>query len=186
MEKKYFKQNVSKKHKQRESLKNKKYLNKKYITLIFIILILCMLIKISYAVYESNIKVSYNSTVGDMVCDISVDTNESYKVNGIPYFLVTVRNYDENGNITAMDMEYTVTIKNKDNSNGIFIWKNESDGNFIDVYSSQITTSTYSFGKDQKEETFKVFVKTANGATESRTTENVDIEVVLNAVQVAK
>ena len=116
-----------------------------------------------------------------MVCDISVEKNDSYTVNGIPYFIVTVKNYDENGNITAMDMDYTVTIRNKEGSNGIFIWKNESDNNYIDTYSSQITTTTYSFGKEKKEEQFKVFVKTANNSEE-----DVNIEAVLNAVQVAK
>lgn len=155
--------------------------SKKYIILICVIVTLAILAKVSYAIYESNLKVTYTSNVGNMICDINVEKNDSYTVNGIPYFIVTVKNYDESGNITAMDMDYTVTIQNEEGSNGIFIWKNESDNNYIDTYSSQVTTTTYSFGKEKKEERFKVFVKTANNSEE-----DVNIEAVLNAVQVAK
>ena len=171
-------QNINKKVKKNIQTANK---NKKIAILVFVIIAIGVFIKASYAIYESNLKVTYTSNVGNMVCDISVEKNDSYTVNGIPYFIVTVKNYDENGNITAMDMDYTVTIRNKEGSNGIFIWKNESDNNYIDTYSSQITTTTYSFGKEKKEEQFKVFVKTANNSEEE-----VNIEAVLNAVQVAK
>ena len=124
-------QNINKKIKKNIQIANK---NKKIAILVFVIIAISVLIKASYAIYESNLKVTYTSNVGNMVCDISVEKNDSYTVNGIPYFIVTVKNYDENGNITAMDMDYTVTIRNKEGSNGIFIWKNESDNNYIDTY----------------------------------------------------
>lgn len=76
-------------------------------------------------------------------------------------------------------MEYNLTIKNKDQSNGLFIWKKEDTNDFITTYINQITTNTYTFGKEEKEDTFQVFVKTAS----SLTPENVNVEVKVNAVQ---
>lgn len=146
------------------------------------ILILTFIATVSYAVYKTEIKVTYSSNTGEMICDIEIDTNESYKINGIPYFLVKVKNYkEENGNktITATGMEYNLTIKNKDQSNGLFIWKKEDTNDFITTYINQITTNTYTFGKEEKEDTFQVFVKTAS----SLTPENVNVEVKVNAVQ---
>lgn len=157
--------------------------NKKAITILLISILILASCSIVYAIYRNEINVTYKATTGEMVCDIEIEKNESYKINGIPYFLVKVRNYetDESGRkkLTAVDLEYNLTIKNKTGSNGIFIWQKEDKSAGINTYLETITTDTCSFEKTEKEDVYKVFVKTSNDSVP----ENVEIDVELNAVQ---
>lgn len=156
----------------------------KLVTIIAIILIILIsLITITYAIYRNEIKVTYTSKTGEMVCNIEIEKNDTYNVNGIPYFLVKVRNYeigsDGKQKLTAVNINYNLIIKNKENSNGMFIWQKEDKSAGINTYLEQITTNTYSFGVDAKEDVYKIFVKTSNNTS----AEDVNIEVELNAVQ---
>lgn len=156
-------------------------MKRKNIIIFLIIFIVFSLTRFVYAKYINNINVDYKATSGEMICNIDVDKNDSYVVNGIPYVIVTVKNYDENNNITAVNVDYSLTIKNKDGFNGTYILQriNKDDNTKYDdgtkVYAEQVTTNTYSFGNSNKEENqFKVFVKSSLNSYEDL---NFDIEV---------
>ena len=85
---------------------------------------------------------------------------------------------DGNGKITATDLEYSISVKNKENANGIFIWKKIDSEDFISTYNDFVTTNIYSMGKDKKEDIFQVFVK-----NQDQINKNVNIVVELNAKQ---
>lgn len=155
-------------------------INKKILLCIIIIWII-LGVTISFAMYKTNLNIKYISNTGEMICDVIIDNNESYVKNGIPYFYVKVRNWrDNNGNeeITVTDCEYSISIKNKENTNGIFIWKKVDTEDFINTYTNSFTTKIYSMGKNKTEDVFQVFVK-----NQDKINKNVDIIVELNAIQ---
>lgn len=149
---------------------------KKLRVFILISILLILWTTIVFAIYKNEITVTYTTTTGELICDVEIDKQDSYKVNGIPYFLVKVRNYNEE-TLTAVDFEYSLTIKNKTESNGLFVWKTEDGGTGSNTYLSQITTSAFTFGKEREEAIFKVFVRALDE------TQPVNIEIEINAVQ---
>ena len=96
---------------------------KKLVIAFLMIIIILIFANIVYASYVNNISVKYSTISGEMICNIDVDKNDSYVVNGIPYVIVTVKNYDIDNNITSVDVDYNLTIKNKDGYNGTYIWQ---------------------------------------------------------------
>lgn len=158
---------------------------KKFIIVIFSVIILLGLVSVVYATYVNTVSVKYSTASGEMICNIDVDKNDSYKVNGIPYVIVTVKNYDENNNITSVAVDYSLTIKNKDGNTGTYIWQKINDTDNIkydegtSTYESNVTTNTYSFGNEDKEEKkFKIFIKSSLS-----TQENLNFNIELNSIQ---
>ena len=165
---------------------------KKYKKLLIfsIVIVSFLLVNIVYAVYINSVEVNYESQTGKMICNMELDKNENYVVNGVPYAIVKVKNYneDENGEktVTAVDVEYSLSIKNQEGSNGTYIWQkvDEEDSSKYsegtNLYLESVTTSTFSFNKKNPEEdVYKIFFKSTN----SENTENIKFDVVLNSVQ---
>lgn len=158
---------------------------KKLVISFLMIIIILIFANIVYASYVNNISVKYSTISGEMICNIDVDKNDSYVVNGIPYVIVTVKNYDIDNNITSVDVDYSLTIKNKDGYNGTYIWQkiNDVDDTKYDEgtnsYSEQVITNTYSLGNKNKEEKkFKIFIKSS-----LESYENLDFNIELNSIQ---
>ena len=158
---------------------------KKYIIIFLFTILLSIFATVVYAAYVNSIFVQYTAVSGEMICNVNVEKNESYIINGIPYIIVTVKNYDENDNITSVDVEFSLTIKNKDGEHGTFIWQkiNEDDNSKYDegtsTYLEKTTTKIYSFGNKKKEEKkFKVFIK-----SEQSSQEELNFDVELNSTQ---
>ena len=158
---------------------------KKHVIAFLMIVILLIFANIVYASYVNNISVKYSTTSGEMICNIDIDKNDSYVVNGIPYVIVTVKNYDIDNNITSVDVDYSLTIKNKDGYNGTYIWQkiNDVDDTKYDEgtnsYSEQVITNTYSLGnKNKEEEKFKIFIKSS-----LESYENLGVNIELNSIQ---
>ena len=158
---------------------------KKLVIAFVMIIIVLIFANIVYASYVNNISVKYSTISGEMICNIDVDKNDSYVVNGIPYVIVTVKNYDMDNNITSVDIDYNLTIKNKDGYNGTYIWQkiNDVDNTKYDEgtnsYSEQVITNTYSLGNKNKEEKkFKIFIKSS-----LESYENLDFNIELNSIQ---
>ena len=161
------------------------YTSKKHIILFFMIVVILIFANIVYASYVNNISVKYSAISGEMICNIDVDKNDSYVVNGIPYVIVTVKNYDMDNNITSVDIDYNLTIKNKDGYNGTYIWQkiNDVDNTKYDEgtnsYSEQVITKTYSLGnKNKEEEKFKIFIKSS-----LESYEDLGFNIELNSIQ---
>ena len=158
---------------------------KKLVIAFLMIIIILIFANIVYASYVNNISVKYSTISGEMICNIDIDKNDSYVVNGIPYVIVTVKNYDIDNNITSVDVDYNLTIKNKDGYNGTYIWQkiNDVDDTKYDEgtnsYSEQVITNTYSLGNKNKEEKkFKIFIKSS-----LESYENLDFNIELNSIQ---
>ena len=158
---------------------------KKLVIAFLMIIIILIFANIVYASYVNNISVKYSTISGEMICNIDVDKNDSYVVNGIPYVIVTVKNYDIDNNITSVDVDYSLTIKNKDGYNGTYIWQkiNDVDDTKYDEgtnsYSEQVITNTYSLGNKNKEEKkFKIFIKSS-----LESYENLGFNIELNSIQ---
>ena len=158
---------------------------KKLVIAFLMIIIILIFANIVYASYVNNISVKYSTISGEMICNIDVDKNDSYIVNGIPYVIVTVKNYDIDNNITSVDVDYSLTIKNKDGYNGTYIWQkiNDVDDTKYDEgtnsYSEQVITNTYSLGNKNKEEKkFKIFIKSS-----LESYENLGFNIELNSIQ---
>lgn len=158
---------------------------KKYIIIFLFTILLSIFATVAYAAYVNSIFVQYSAVSGEMICNVNVEKNESYIINGIPYIIVTVKNYDENDNITSVDVEFSLTIKNKDGEHGTFIWQkiNEDDNSKYDegtsTYLGQTTTNIYFFGNEKKEEKkFKIFIK-----SEQSSQEELNFDVELNSTQ---
>ena len=161
------------------------YTSKKHIILFFMIVVTLIFANIVYASYVNNISVKYSTISGEMICNIDVDKNDSYVVNGIPYVIVTVKNYDMDNNITSVDIDYNLTIKNKEGYNGTYIWQkiNDVDNTKYDEgtnsYSEQVITKTYSLGnKNKEEEKFKIFIKSS-----LESYEDLGFNIELNSIQ---
>ena len=161
------------------------YTSKKHIILFFMIVVTLIFANIVYASYVNNISVKYSTISGEMICNIDVDKNDSYVVNGIPYVIVTVKNYDMDNNITSVDIDYNLTIKNKDGYNGTYIWQkiNDVDNTKYDEgtnsYSEQVITKTYSLeNKNKEEEKFKIFIKSS-----LESYEDLGFNIELNSIQ---
>ncbi len=158
---------------------------KKHVIAFLMIIIILIFANIVYASYVNNISVKYSTISGEMICNIDIDKNDSYVVNGIPYVIVTVKNYDIDNNITSVDVDYSLTIKNKDGYNGTYIWQkiNDVDDKKYDEgtnsYSEQVITNTYSLGNKNKEEKkFKIFIKSS-----LESYENLGFNIELNSIQ---
>ena len=158
---------------------------KKHVIIFFMIVIILIFANIVYAAYVNNISVKYSAISGEMICNIDIDKNDSYVVNGIPYVIITVKNYDTDNNITAVDVDYSLTIKNKDGYNGTYIWQkiNDVDDTKYDEgtnsYSEQVITNTYSLGNKNKEEKkFKIFIKSS-----LESYEDLGFNIELNSIQ---
>ena len=161
------------------------YTSKKHIILFFMIVVTLIFANIVYASYVNNISVKYSTISGEMICNIDVDKNDSYVVNGIPYVIVTVKNYDMDNNITSVDIDYNLTIKNKEGYNGTYIWQkiNDVDNTKYDEgtnsYSEQVITKTYSLeNKNKEEEKFKIFIKSS-----LESYEDLGFNIELNSIQ---
>ena len=158
---------------------------KKLVIAFLMIIIILIFANIVYASYVNNISVKYSTISGEMICNIDVDKNDSYVVNGIPYVIVTVKNYDMDNNITSVDVDYSLTIKNKDGYDGKYIWQkiNDADDTKYDegtnLYSEQVITKTYSLGnKSKEEEKFKIFIKSS-----LESYKNLSFNIELNSIQ---
>lgn len=142
-----------------------------------VVTITFIVMKTSYARYVSNMNINVTSTTGEMICDLEVDNN-SYFENNIPYFIITIKNYNSNNEVTSTDIEYVLTITNETNSNGLFYYIDEDDGSTNGEYESSLTISNLTFDKNKSSKRIKVFVK-----VQSSQHETVNFNVNLNAVQ---
>lgn len=142
---------------------------------VFLILFSC-----SYAIYNESVKIGVSTVTGNFICDVIVDSNENYVENNEAYFLVSVNNFKVDGKrvvLTSTDINYSLTIENKNGSNGYFRFVDE-DGNTNGTPTNIVTISNQSLGKEKATKKYKVYV-----TTDSNLKENVSFVVKLDAKQ---
>lgn len=162
--------------------KSQKILNKKFILfiggyIVVLVAITLIVMKKSYARYVSDMDIHINSTTGEMICDLEVDNN-SYFENNIPYFIITIKNYNSNNEVTATDVEYVLNITNETNSNGLFYYIAEDDGSTNGKYEPSLAITNLTFDKNKSTKRIKVYVK-----VQSSQHEIVNFNVNLDAIQ---
>lgn len=156
---------------------------KRFIISIPIVIATVMLVNflqdITYSNYKKGINVNIFDTTGGLICDASLDNPGTYvSDDGWSYFILTVRNYDNNGTVSDVPVEYSLDITNATGSNALYRYSTGSD---VGTFANSVTTNRYQFtpGSMQTRD-FIVEVKT-NG----QDAEDVDFNINLNCYQIA-
>ena len=154
-------------------------MKRRVIISVVIFSITILLLPISYAIYQNTVNVSVVTTTGDIICNLSVDTDETYIENNEAFFLITVDNFKTENDktvITSTDIDYTLTIENTGNTVGLFRYVDEEGNTNTDA--EETVTITKRMGKDKTSQQFKAFV-----TTDTNLKTDVDFKVKLNAHQ---
>ena len=148
-------------------------MKKKKLIIILLILVLSVIIGTeTYAYYVSNMKVNVTATGSNIICDAEIKevSNEEKNKYGYSEFKVIVKNHDSSNNLTKESFNYTLSVENTDNSNGMFANNGEFD-NTLEI------TDTMS-NNESTDKAYFIQVKTENG-----TSANVKYKVKLNCIQ---
>lgn len=164
-------------------IKLKKFQNskrKKIYTISFLSVALGIcLIQVAYSRYMADVNMNAAATSGEMICDVEIDSDSSYIENNIAYFKIIVSNA-LTSKVSDTDVEYKLTISNKDGSNGLYYFVDSlgqvSDSN--GEYHETLKTGTYTFNKERQEMVFKVYVKVPSNIRET-----VNFDVLVESVQ---
>ena len=103
-------------------------------------------------------------TTGEIIYDVTIDTNPNYIENNIAYFRVKITN-TKDGKTNPTPIKYQLTLQNEEGSNGIFYYI-DSEGNTSSEsgeYLNKITSQEYTFGTTKETREFKVYVKVPSG-----------------------
>jgi len=145
-----------------------------------IIILLCIfsiaaIVPVTYTLYKEGKNVSIRTVTGKLIYDVSLDEDPTYldpETNN-PYFFVTIKNNNIMG-LTDADFDYNITIKNKNDSIGLFSYV--QDNNELSEQSS-VLNITGSLGKTAPEEkTYKVIV-TSNSYDEETVLYDVSYDI---------
>lgn len=145
-----------------------------------IIILLCIfsiasIVPVTYTLYKEGRNVSIRTVTGKLIYDVSLDEDPTYldPDTNNPYFYVTIKNNNIMG-LTDADFDYTITIKNKLDSNGLFSYV--LDNNELSEASSTLNI-TGSLGKSApQEKTYKVVI-TSNSYDEETVLYDVDYDI---------
>ena len=160
-------------------------MKKKVLLLFFLVVPLALIgvpnIAKTYSKYNKSVNINVSTTSAQMVCDATVDNPGTYISNdGWAYFKVIVKNYDVNGNITQVPIQYNLTVSNQTGSTALYRYLDASGNS--NTFASTFTTRNYIFQSNtQQSQVINIEVR-----TDSMTSENVDFAVDLNCYQVAK
>lgn len=146
----------------------------------FILFLIVFILKESYAYFTSSSQsVVQGMATGEVICEVTVDSNPNYVENNIAYFRIKVTNTKDNA-VTGVPVKYQLTIQNEEGSNGLFYYI-DSEGNTSSStgeYLSSITSLEYTFDTSEATREFKVYVKVPSGLKET-----VNAKVNLEAIQ---
>lgn len=151
----------------------------KIYVVVAILLLSIMALPVAYGAYHNVVDLSVITTTGDIVCNLSVDTSDTYIENNEAFFLITVDNFKTEGGqtiVTSTDIDYTLTVENTGSDIGLFRYVDD-DGNTNEVAEESLTIQRR-IGKDKTSQQFKVYV-TADTNLET----DVDFKVKINALQ---
>ncbi len=152
---------------------------RKKIVIGVVISIAILLLPVSYSIYEGQRKVAVLTTTGDIICELSVDTDDTYIENNEAFFMISIDNFKtEDGQtiVTSSDIDYTLTIENTGSNTGLFRYVDD-DGNTNTTGQERVEV-TRRIGKNKTTQQFKVYV-----TTDTNLETDVDFKVRVNAVQ---
>ena len=152
---------------------------RKKIVIGVVISIAILLLPVSYSIYEGQRKVAVLTTTGDIICELSVDTDDTYIENNEAFFMISIDNFKtEDGQtiVTSSYIDYTLTIENTGSNTGLFRYVDD-DGNTNTTGQERVEV-TRRIGKNKTTQQFKVYV-----TTDTNLETDVDFKVRVNAVQ---
>ena len=151
-----------------------------YPVIVTVLFVTIGIINVAYSKYGSNFEVTVNSSSGKMIIEATIDDKEEYIENGIKYFDITVKN-NKDEKVTAMDIDYKITITNQeDSTNGkfYFVDQNGNTNETLTTYQKELIIDGYSFSTVEETMVFRVYIKVDSGLAEE-----VKYNVVLDAEQ---
>lgn len=122
----------------------------------------------TYSYYSARFNVTAEGTGGVMVCDFEIDEPYVYEKDEYGYseFKIQIKDSDDSGKYSDVIINYTLTIENREGSNGLF----SEDGN---NFSSKLVLN------GEYNDTERIIkVKTADGSSS-----NIDYKIDLKCVQ---
>lgn len=135
----------------------------------------------AYALYQNSYDVEVITRTGELVCDVSIETNDAFIENNEVYFYVYVNNFETNGNttvLTSTDITYDLIIENKNGSEALYRYLAE-DGSTNEKGESVATIANQEMSKSSKTtKKYKVYV-----TTDAESRMNIDFNVKLDAKQ---
>ena len=120
---------------------------KKYLIGIPIVVIVVSLVTFlqnrTYSNYKKGITVNISDTTGGLICNADLDNPGTYvSEDGWAYFIINVKNYDNNDVVSGVPVEYYLDITNSSGSNALYRYSTVGD---IGSFSNSITTNNYQF-----------------------------------------
>ena len=94
-------------------------------------------VKETYSRYRSDVDVAVQSTTGEMVCTLTVDTDETYIQNNTAYFKIRVKNYKED--------VITASLSTTQTTNSITVIANATALSDIVKYEFSMSLNFFSF-----------------------------------------
>ncbi len=144
--------------------------------IIVLFLLILTVIPITYSRYISRTSGELATQFGTLIANIETDSKDTYKEDNKAYFIVNVKNFKNVAGVeklTDTDVDYTVTIKNNNNTIGKYTWKKIGGTEQSDTPAS-IKVITGTLPKTKKTDSYKVYV-TGNSSSAQTIQYNVSL-----------
>ena len=127
-------------------------------------------------VYKEKTEVNVSTKSGELIYDVILDNSDTYldEERNTPYFLVSVKNTKDLA-LTDVDFDYELVIKNKNNSNGLYSYVDETNNETTPVANLSIT-GTLNKGEESIK-TYKIYIYSTSNQ-EDTVEYDVDYEIV--------
>ena len=105
--------------------------DKKILYIAVLIILVGIILPLTFSIYKSKLDVQVVTTTGRLICNFDIDTNNNYVDEFGKYFYLNVYNYEEKDKvyITDTNIEYKLTITDKNKNNILFKYKDISTKN---------------------------------------------------------
>ncbi len=154
----------------------KKFRKVEIIIILIIIISVIVIFPSTLTMYKEKTEVSVSTKSGELIYDVILDNSDTYldEERNTPYFLVSVKNTKDLA-LTDVDFDYELVIKNKNNSNGLYSYVDETNNETTPVANLSIT-GTLNKGEESIK-TYKIYIYSTSNQ-EDTVEYDVDYEIV--------
>ena len=146
------------------------------IIILVVIISVIVIFPTTLTMYKEKTEVSVSTKSGELIYDVILDNEDTYldEERNTPYFLISVKN-TKDSLLTDVDFDYTLVIKNKNNSNGLYSYVDDTDTEITPVNELSITGTLNKGAEDIK--TYKIYIYSTSNQ-EDTVEYDVDYEIV--------
>lgn len=103
--------------------------DKKILYIVVLIILVGIILPLTFSIYKSDVDVKAVTTTGRLICNFDIDTKDDYIDEFGKYFYLNVYNYEEKDQIyiTDTNIEYKLTITDKNKNNILFNYKDQKE-----------------------------------------------------------